>query len=39
LHQGRFNIRDGKPMCDPVTEPVRSYPVKIENGRVFVDLG
>jgi naphthalene 1,2-dioxygenase system ferredoxin subunit len=39
LHQGRFDIRDGKPMCDPVTEPVRSYPVKIENGRVFVDLG
>lgn len=39
LHQGKFDIRDGRPMCEPVTEAVRSYPVKIENGRVFVDLG
>lgn len=38
LHQGKFDIRNGKPMCEPVTEPLRSYPVKIENGRVFVDL-
>jgi naphthalene 1,2-dioxygenase system ferredoxin subunit len=38
LHQGKFDIRDGKPLCEPVTEPIRSYPVKIENGRVFVDL-
>ncbi|MBK4734979.1 non-heme iron oxygenase ferredoxin subunit [Noviherbaspirillum pedocola] len=39
LHQGKFDIRDGRPTCEPVTEPVRSYPVKIEGGRVFVDLG
>jgi naphthalene 1,2-dioxygenase system ferredoxin subunit len=39
LHQGKFDIRDGRPMCEPVTDAVRSYPVKIENGRVFVDLG
>jgi naphthalene 1,2-dioxygenase system ferredoxin subunit len=39
LHQGKFDIRDGRPTCDPVTEAVRAYPVKIENGRVFVDLG
>lgn len=39
LHQGKFDIRDGRPTCDPVTEPVRSFPVKIENSRVFVDLG
>jgi naphthalene 1,2-dioxygenase system ferredoxin subunit len=39
LHQGKFDIRDGRPMCEPVTEAVRTYPVKIENGRVFVDLG
>jgi naphthalene 1,2-dioxygenase system ferredoxin subunit len=39
LHQGKFDIRDGRPTCQPVTEAVRSYPVKIENGRVFVDLG
>ncbi len=39
LHQGKFDIRDGKPLCEPVVEAIRSYPVKIENGRVFVDLG
>jgi naphthalene 1,2-dioxygenase system ferredoxin subunit len=39
LHQGRFDVRDGKPMCQPVVEAIRTYPVKIENGRVFIDLG
>ncbi len=39
LHQGKFDVRDGRPTCDPVTEAVRSYPVKIERGRVFLQLG
>jgi naphthalene 1,2-dioxygenase system ferredoxin subunit len=39
LHQGRFDVRDGRPTCDPVTETLRSYPVKIENGRVFLQIG
>lgn len=39
LHQGRFDVRDGRPTCDPVTEALRSYPVKIENGRVFLQIG
>jgi naphthalene 1,2-dioxygenase system ferredoxin subunit len=39
LHQGKFDIRDGHPTCEPATEAVRTFPVKIENGRVFVDLG
>lgn len=39
LHQGKFDVRTGKAMCAPLTEDIRSYPVKIENGRVFVDLG
>lgn len=38
LHQGRFDVRTGKAMCAPLTEDIRCYPVKIENGRVFVDL-
>ena len=36
LHQGKFDVRDGRPLCEPVTEAVRSYPVKVEGGRVFV---
>lgn len=39
LHQGRFDVRTGKAMCAPLTENIRTYPVKIENGRVFVDMG
>ncbi|MDP3668931.1 MAG: non-heme iron oxygenase ferredoxin subunit [Telluria sp.] len=38
LHQGRFDVRTGKAMCAPLTEDIRCYRVKIENGRVFVDL-
>ena len=39
LHQGRFDVRDGRPLCDPVTEAIRVYPVRIEGGRVWLDLG
>ncbi len=38
LHQGKFDIRNGKAMCAPLTEDVRTYPVKIEGSRVFIDL-
>ena len=38
LHQGKFDVRDGRPLCDPLTEGVRSYPVKIEGQRVFVRI-
>jgi len=39
LHQGRFDLRNGAPLCEPVTEAVRTYPVRIEGGRVFVAVG
>jgi naphthalene 1,2-dioxygenase system ferredoxin subunit len=38
LHQGKFDVRNGRPTCDPVTEPLRSYPVKIEGQRVYLQL-
>ncbi|NYT37650.1 non-heme iron oxygenase ferredoxin subunit [Allopusillimonas soli] len=38
LHQGRFDVRDGKALCAPLTENVRSYPVRIEAGRVLVRM-
>ncbi len=38
LHQGRFDIRNGKAMCAPLTEDIQIYPVKIEGGRVFVEI-
>lgn len=39
LHQGRFNIRTGMAMCDPLAANMKTYRVKIESGRVYVDLG
>ena len=38
LHQGRFDVRTGAVTCEPAAEPVRSYPVKIDNGRVFIEM-
>lgn len=38
LHQGKFDVRNGKAMCAPLTEDIKTYPVKIEGSRVFVAL-
>lgn len=38
LHQGKFDVRDGRPLCEPVTEALRHYPVKIEGKRVYLQL-
>ena len=36
LHQGKFDVRTGVPTCAPATEALKSYPVKIEGGRVWL---
>lgn len=38
LHQGRFDVCTGKALCAPVTQNIKTYPVKIENLRVMIDL-
>ena len=38
LHQGKFDVRDGRPMCEPVSEALRSYPVKVDGSRVYLQL-
>jgi naphthalene 1,2-dioxygenase ferredoxin component len=38
LHQGRFDIRDGRATCAPVTAGVASYSVRIDGGRVFLQI-
>ena len=38
LHQGRFDVCTGQAMCAPVTEPLRTYPVRIEGDRVWLQL-
>ena len=38
LHQGKFDVRDGQPLCEPATQALRSYPVKVEGSRVFLQI-
>jgi naphthalene 1,2-dioxygenase system ferredoxin subunit len=38
LHQGKFDVRTGQPTCAPATEAIRSYPVRIVGGRVWLAL-
>ena len=38
LHQGKFDVRNGKPTCEPVTEALRSYPVKVDGRRVYLQI-
>lgn len=36
LHQGLFHIPTGMPLSPPVTEPLKTYETKIEEGTVYV---
>ncbi|MCX4175044.1 MULTISPECIES: MocE family 2Fe-2S type ferredoxin [Paraburkholderia] len=37
-HNGRFDIRDGRPLCAPVCEKLKTYPAKIEAGRILIEV-
>jgi 3-phenylpropionate/trans-cinnamate dioxygenase ferredoxin component len=37
LHGSRFDLRTGKPIGPPATEPVATFAVEIRNDDVFVD--
>lgn len=38
LHQGRFDVRSGKAKSPPVCVDLTTYPVKVEGGRVYIQL-
>ena len=38
LHQGRFDLRSGAATGEPASEALRSYPIRIDRGRVSVRL-
>lgn len=38
LHQGRFDIRNGKALCEPLTEDIRTYPVRVQDGYIFLHI-
>lgn len=38
LHGGRFDVRTGAGLCAPIEEPLRTYDVRIEAGRILLAL-
>jgi len=38
-HNGRFDYVSGKALGAPVLEDVRTYPVKVADGTVFIEVG
>jgi 3-phenylpropionate/trans-cinnamate dioxygenase ferredoxin subunit len=38
-HNGRFDYRTGEGKGAPITVDLTTYPVKVEDGTVFIDVG
>lgn len=38
LHQGRFDVRSGKALCEPLTRDLPVHQVRLHEGRVWVKL-
>jgi len=37
LHQGRFDVRNGKALSAPVCVDLKTWPVKVEEGQVYIN--
>lgn len=37
-HGARFEAASGKPLCMPAVSPVRTFPVRVSDGRVWVTV-
>ncbi|MEM1265372.1 MAG: non-heme iron oxygenase ferredoxin subunit [Pseudomonadota bacterium] len=38
LHQGAFDVRDGRPVDAPVTRPMKTFPSRVVNGVVQIEI-
>jgi nitrite reductase/ring-hydroxylating ferredoxin subunit len=38
LHFAKFSLRTGDVLCSPAILPVKTFAVKVEDGKVYVDL-
>lgn len=38
LHQGRFDVRTGRALCEPLTEDLAVHAVEVRDGKVWVRL-
>ena len=38
MHQGIFNIKTGKVIQDPPCDDLKTYPIKIESDKIYIDI-
>ena len=38
MHQGTFNIKTGKAISPPACEDLKTYPVKVDNGKILIKI-
>jgi MocE subfamily Rieske [2Fe-2S] domain protein len=38
FHQGRFDVRNGKAMSAPAFVPLKTYPLKVVDGKIYVQV-
>ena len=38
FHFARFSLRTGAVLCPPALMPLKTFPVKVEDGKIYVDL-
>ena len=38
MHQGIFNVKTGKALSPPACEDLKTYPVKIEENKIFIQV-
>ena len=38
MHQGIFNIKTGKAISPPACEDLKTYPVKAEDGKIYIKI-
>ena len=37
-HEGAFDVRTGQPLALPCTQPLKTYPVEVQDGAVLVSV-
>jgi 3-phenylpropionate/trans-cinnamate dioxygenase ferredoxin component len=38
LHGSRFSLKTGKPLEDPATDPIGTYPIKLEGNKILIKV-
>lgn len=38
LHAARFCLKTGEALCQPATVPLRTFPISLVDGKIYVDM-